>query len=123
MAGDALSDLLEPLVSLRTPCLEDLSTEEVLAKLKEVHVAIRKDKRTDTVVGSLDVKSLYPSLDQDGSAELVAKFVKETLTEIAGVDWRQTQVYIASSMDPHVLRREGVLHLVLRRLKTMGKRP
>ena len=40
-----------------------------------------------------------------------------------GVDWRQAQVYVASNMDPHELKREGVSKLVPARLKKKGPRP
>ena len=83
-AGDQLSDLLEPLVTLELPRVEDLSTEEVLSQLEEAQDLIKSNMRTDTVVGSLDVKALYPSLDQLGSAKLVAKFVKNSRTEVLG---------------------------------------
>ena len=116
-AGDILSDILEPLVSLQSPRFEDLSTEEVLSQLEEAQKAVASTGRRDTVVGSLDVKALYPSLDQMGSARIVAKFVKECPHDISNVDWRHAQVFIASNMDPHELKREGVMDLVPSRLK------
>ena len=122
-AGDQLSDLLEPLVTLELPRVEDLSTEEVISQLEEAQDVVRSNMRADTVVGSLDVKALYPSLDQYKSANLVAKFVRDSKIEIAGVDWRQAQVFVASNMDPHKLKREKVLGLVPVRLKKFGPRP
>ena len=121
-AGDQLSDLLEPMVSLEKPRMEDLSTEEVLAQLEEVQCAIMKSRRRDTMVGSLDVKGLYPSLDQDGAAEAVAQFVLESPVELPGIDWRHAQIFVASNMSVDELKR-GVLKLVPRRLKRKGNRP
>ena len=122
-AGDIMSDLLEPLVSLQSPRFEDLSTEEVLSQLEDAQKSIASTGRRDTVVGSLDVKALYPSLDQMGSARIVAKFVRESPHEVNNIDWRHAQVFIASNMDPHELKREGLLDLVPNRLKKRGHRP
>ena len=58
-AGNVLSDILELLVSLQTPWVEDLSTE-VLAQLEEAQESIRMTGRQDTGIGSLDLKALYP---------------------------------------------------------------
>ena len=118
-----MSDWLEPMVSLCKPRMEDLSTEEVLAQLEEAQLAIKEAGARNTMAGSLDVKGLYPSLDQRGAAEAVAQFVLESPTEVAGIDWRQIQVYIASNMDLHELKKEGVTQLVPARLKKRGARP
>ena len=74
-AGDQLADFLEPLIAVQSPRLEDLSTEEVLRQLEEAQDAIKDARRTDTCIGSLDVKALYPSLDQEGSVRAAANFV------------------------------------------------
>ena len=75
------------------------------------------------MVGSLDVCTLYPSLDQEGSARAVARFVQNTPTVINGIDWRQAQVFVASSMDQHELEREGFAGIVPKRLNRRGRIP
>ena len=122
-AGDQLSDLLEPLISVKSPRLEDLSTEEVLAQLKEAQDTVKEAGLKDVMVGSLDVKALYPSLDQEGSARAVAQFVRESEVELDGIDWRHVQVFLASHMDVHELKKEKVMHLVPARRKKGGCRP
>ena len=122
-AGDQVADILEPMVSLRRPRMEDLSSEEVLSQLRETQEEIARTMRKDTVVGSLDVRGLYPSLDQEGSSEAVARFVRDSSTTLEGIDWRHTQIFVASNMDPHELKREGVLGLVPKRCKKFGPRP
>ena len=84
---------------------------------------IKESGLTDTMAGSLDVRALYPSLDQVAASEGVARFVRESKTRIVGIDWREVQTYLASNMDPHVLKAEKVLHLVPPRTFVMGKRP
>ena len=95
----------------------------MLCQLEEAQESLRSAKRTDTTVGSLDVQALYPSLDVEGSSEIVARFVRDSKVEIRGIDWRQTQVFVASNMDVHELKREGVLGLVPSRTKKRGPRP
>ena len=122
-AGDCLADFLEPLVNVETPRMEDRSTEEVLSQLQEAEVSIRDQGLTDTMVGSLDVRALYPSLDQEGSARAVARFVLESNVEISGVDWRAAQIFVASNLTQEQVVAEGISEIVPRRLHKKGKRP
>ena len=122
-AGDLISDFLEPMIAADLPRQEDLSTEEVLSQLEEAQVEIKRLGLKDTMAGSLDVRALYPSLDQERAAESVAKFVRRSKVKVEGVDWREAQVFLASNMDEHEQKREGVLGLLPRRLKKWGARP
>ena len=97
-AGDIIADYLEPLVQTTVPRYEDISTEEVLAQLGKAETSVRDNGLTDTMVGSLDVKSLYPSLNQEASAEAVEKFILESKVETDRVDWRAAQMYLASNL-------------------------
>ena len=121
--GDLISDILEPMVSTCLPRQEDLSTEEVVSQLEDAAKEIRENKLRDTMVSSLDVRALYPSLDVEASSEGVAKFVRESKIEIEGIDWREVQVYLASSLDPHVQKREKIKHLLPARMWSKGNKP
>ena len=96
--GDLISDFLEPLVGMDVPRLEDQSTEEVLAQLEQAETAIRDAGLTDTVVGSLDVRALYPSLDQLETSKLVSQFILKSKVKLSGIDWREAQSFLASNM-------------------------
>ena len=122
-AEDCLADLLAPLVTTDTTSVEDKSTEEVLMQLQEAEMRIRELGLTDTMVGSLDAKSLYPSLDHAGSAEMVARYVEESTVEIHGVDWRAAQICIASNLSETHIKDEGLQGLVPGRRRKGGKRP
>ena len=122
-AGDQMADFLTPLVATQNPRMEDLSTEEVMAQLKETQEMIRETRATNVMAGSLDVRALYPSLDQEGSARIVSNHIKNTTANIVGIDWNATQIFVASNMDEHKIKREGLLSLVPRRRKKRGKRP
>ena len=97
--------------------------EEVLAELQEAQDSIRTAGARDVVCGSLDIKALYLSLDQEESAYAAAQFVRDSDTEIVGVNWRHAQVFVTSNMGVHELRREKLTDLVPWRLKTEGRRP
>ena len=101
-AGDILADILEPMVAVSLPSQEDRSTEEVISQLEEAERLIKESGLTGIMAGSLDVKALYPSLDQQGAGESVAKFVRESKLDIEGISWREVQIYLASSLDEHV---------------------
>ena len=122
-AGDQLADFLTPLVAAQSPRMEDLSTEEVMVQLQEAQAMVRETCTKDVMVGSLDVRALYPSLDQEGSARAVADLIMRTPTKVAGIDWRSAQVFIASNMDHHELLREGIESMVPKRKNRGGKRP
>ena len=122
-AGDMLSDILEPLVTTDLPRQEDLSTEEAISQLREAEDTIRSRGLKDTMAGSLDVRALYPSLDQEAASQGVAKFVLNSKTEIDGIDWREVQVFLASNLDPHAQKKEKIQHLLPGRLKRGGCRP
>ena len=62
--GEVVAEILEPIVIAKLPRMEDQSTEEVIAQLEEAEVSVRESGVCNTVVGSLDVRALYPSLDQ-----------------------------------------------------------
>ena len=122
-AGDCLADLLEPLVTTDTPRVEDKSTEEVLMQLQEAEIRIRELGLTNTMVGSLDAKSLYPSLDHLESAEMVAKYVEESTVEIQGVDWRAAQIFAASNLTVAQIKTERLTGIVPERRRRGGVRP
>ena len=71
-AGDILADFQGLLIHLETPRLEDKSTEEVISQLGETQTEIIKQGARSVIVGSLEVKSPYPSLDQEESSEMIA---------------------------------------------------
>ena len=121
--GDILSDFLGPLIHLQTPRMEDQSTEEVLAQLSEAQEEIVKTGSRSVMVGSLDVKSLYPSLDQEGAAEMVGDLVLGSSVNITGVDFRAAQVFLASNLDEDGVKKEGLVGLVPGRVARRGNRP
>ena len=108
---------------MKCPRMEDRSTDEVLCQLEQVEKKLREDGVTNTMVGSLDVVSLYPSLDQEGSALAVEKFVMECGVQTAGIDYRAAQVFLCSNLDETQVKAEGLTSILPGCLKTRGNRP
>ena len=63
------------------------STEDMLAAIQEVNRERRND--SETVLGSLDVKSLYPSLDIPFTIKVVCDQFEKSDIEIEGIDYEE----------------------------------
>ena len=123
-AGDMISSILDPLIALTTPCLEDQSTEEAICQLEEAGDDLRQNLVDNAAIGSLDVCSLYPSIPHEAGAAEVARFITEIKDfEIEGVDTRAAQTFIASTMTPQEIVKEGIAHLIPKRRHKWGPRP
>ena len=82
-----IADILSPLVDLDLSSLKDHITEQVLTQLQQAEESIQELGHVDTVISSLDVQALYPSLDQEEAAEAVSRFVQRTRIKVKGVNW------------------------------------
>ena len=122
-AGDVLADILTPMVNVQVPRLEDMSTEEVMAQLADAQHSIWTDGDIQATVGSLDVKALYPSLDVEGSVQIVANMIVQSDVEIKGVDLCLAQVFLASNLDEQQVKDEGLSGLLPDRVWKYGRRP
>ena len=88
---DAVSDLLA-----RKQGTESDSTPDTLAAIKE-DINCNNDVK-DLVFFSTDVKSLYPSLQGEQCAAIVARLVRESDLKVEGVNWDQAALYLALTL-------------------------
>ena len=123
-AGDLVARILEPMVTLSTPRMEDLSTEEAISQLDETASSLRKRGIEDAVITSLDVKALYPSIPHNEASREVAEFVmtSENFT-VENFDSRSAQIFIASNMSETQIKQEGIENLIPERSYKYGNRP
>ena len=121
--GDILADMLTPLVFMEEPRLEDLSTEEALAQLEEAEGMIRTRGDTMSMVGSLDVKSLYPSLDHNTTARLAEELVMTSNIKMKNINYRAAQVFVACNMSEKEIEDEELEEIIPARKHVMGNRP
>ena len=90
-----LCQLLSPIVStISTNCV---STEGLLREIEMVNRRGEADKRW--VVGSLDVKSLYPSLDVQACAVVVTKVLMESDLQFSNLKWKEVGLYLRYVME------------------------
>ena len=104
--GELLAGFLGLLVNLEQPRLEDLSMEEAISQLEEAETMIRHSGDSHMMVGSLNMKALYPSLYHEETAELAANLV-----------------LLACNMDKDTVKREGLAGLQPGRLHKKGRYP
>ena len=68
------------------------SSEDMLASIQQANSSGRV--RDDTVIGSLDVKALYPSLDLDHTIETAAEEFRRSDVKIEGIDNEELGLYL-----------------------------
>ncbi len=97
------------------------STESMLTSIEEANSSGRVGP--NTVVGSLDVKALYPSLNLDFTIPIVAEEFYESGVEIAGVDEEELGLYLSLNRSEVYLQRIGILPYCPRRRSRYGAPP
>ena len=80
-----------------------MSTEELLADINELNNAMGEGNRRvrggrKLIVGSADVKALYPSLDIDFTVKVVAEMLENCGIEIDGINYKEMGLYLVFNM-------------------------
>ena len=94
-----LCQLLTPLIPRW--CTQCDSTDELLREFEKINEAGEADRRW--IVGSLDVDSLYPSLDIVVCSVVVAKVMIESDIDIRNLCWKEIALYLRFHMEEEVL--------------------
>ena len=89
---DAASDVLA-----KANETESDSTQDMLATIEEK--INRNSNISELVFFSTDVKSLYPSLQAEPCAAIVARMLQESRLVIEGVNWNEAVFYLALTLD------------------------
>ena len=98
-----------------------MSTEEMLAAIEEANNSGRIDE--DCIVGSADVKSLYPSLDIDFAAEKVGEMFLESGIDAEVTNTKELGLYLALNRTRDQLRRKGLADYCPERKTNRGRPP
>lgn len=97
-----------------------LNTEEMLAEFKRLN----DDHITkDIIIGSADVKTLYPSLDVDFTVEKVCEMFYNSEIHIEGVDTEELGLYLALNLSEVELGELGLLPFCPTRKTRRGRPP
>lgn len=111
-----LCQVLTPLIAQgNTQCG---STDELLNKIEKVNRVRDADHRW--IVGSLDVVSLYPSLDIDVCAVVIATALIESDIEFKKLNWCEIALYLRYNMSQEELEQEGLDEWCPRRRNNMN---
>ena len=97
-----------------------ISTEGMIAEMKKVN-SVQVDN--DLVVGSADVKALYPSLDMDFTIEKVCDVFFESDIQIEGVDYEEAGLYLTINIEPEVLQTSNIADVCPTRKSKRGRKP
>ena len=95
-----------------------LNTEEMLADFKRVNVHITGD----IIIGSADIKALYPSLDIPFTVEVCEVFYTSAV-QVVGLNAEELGLYLALNRTETELRDIGLLEFCPRRKTNRGRPP
>ena len=91
-----LSTLLKPVWMNPGNVTCCLSTEEMIAAIERVNDTT---EGRPIIVGSADVKALYPSLDIDFTVDKVCELFRDSKVEVEGADYDEVGLYLALNTD------------------------
>jgi hypothetical protein len=97
-----------------------MSTEEMIAEIDRVNLLVGERK---IVLGSMDVKALYPSLDVDFTIARTCDVIRESDFKFEGLWDKEIGLYMAINKTPTELNELGVLELCPTRTTQRGLRP
>ena len=79
--------------------------------LAEIERVNRSSPSTPIVIGSADVKALYPNLDIDFTIEKVCETFANSTFSLEGVDYKQLGLYLALNLTKQELARERLAYV------------
>ena len=81
------------------------NTEEMMAAFQDVN---NKGIKNEILVGSADVKALYPSLEINHTAQIVSEVFLESEYDIKEINNRELSLYLAVNLTQEELKKENV---------------
>ena len=99
---------------------ECVSTEDMIAAMERLNT---RNDTPELFIGSMDVRSLYPSLLAIPTAEIVTKVFTEVDIKIEGVDWSEAGKYLALNLSQKEIQDLNLRHLVSTRKNKGGRHP
>ena len=104
-----------------------LSTEEVMAKFSTLNQRMTgRESWEGFGVGSLDIKSLYPSLTKEWVERILSVMIMRTEVVVEQVNWEELGVYLATTYSQQEIDEKGLGNVVPRwrhRPQGGGNRP
>ena len=91
--------------------------------LAEVEKVNNQPHDSDVVIGSADVKALYPSLDLKFVIEVVCQEFHESNVKVDGIDHKEVGLYVALNTDTDRQCELGIESFCPKRRHTSGRTP
>ena len=113
-----LSRILKPVWMNKDNTTSCMSTEEMAAEIERVNCLEVHDT---FIVGSADVKALYPSLDISFTIDIVCEEFRNSIVTIKGIDYTEVGLYLALHLDVQQLRRLCIQNVCPTRKHKKGK--
>ena len=87
--------------------------------LGDVHTT-KPQTNMDWIVLSMDVESLYPSLQADIVSEIVYKVVVNSDLVIDNLNWRLLSIYLSRKIDANILKEKGLKYIIPKKTKKLS---
>ena len=97
-----------------------MNTEEMMAEIARINAEGLSDK---VIVGSTDVKALYPSLDIEFTVQIVCEVFETSDVTIDGIDYEELGLYISLNRTADDIQALGLDVLCPTRARRRGARP
>ena len=96
------------------------NTEELIAEIEKKN---REGIPTNFILGSTDVKALYPSLDINFTTKKVCEIFEESNVQIKNINYKEMSLYIAICKTQEEIDEIGLNEFCPKRKHTRGPRP
>ena len=111
--------LTTPLIGLsKTHCS---STINMLQEIENLNQSGKLNE--NCIVGSLDIDSLYPSLDISRCARVVSQKLYDSDLKFPGLDWREIGLYLTFHLTNDEILEEGIREYCPKRRSNRGEGP
>ena len=113
-----ISQIIRPIIDQAEE--PSTSTEDLLSRIEHVN---ENEDIEDCVIGSMDVKALYPMIDIEFSVDRCAEMIFESNVEFKNIDVEEVGLYLALTVDRDKLIDAGLEKFCPTRKTSRGRPP
>ena len=131
--SDLLSRLLDPMCDMEAEerGSECRSTEDMLSSLEDLNQELAQEmedtnsdcSKEEIIVGSMDVKSLYPSIDIEEATQTVKRLVTKYYHTMENINAKEAARYLALALTEDRVEKLGLEEILPARKTNRGPRP
>ena len=112
-----ISTILQPIIQQQKyPCN---STEDLLGKVKKINEDINLE---NCIIGSMDVKALYPSIEIDFAVEKCVEMIEKSESIFENIDTEELGLYLSLTLSLEERKKMKIEDFCAKR-KRVGKKP